>query len=263
METHAHHLHKAPGKKVWHYFFEFFMLFLAVFCGFLVENHREESVESHRATELAKSFYEELKGDSVTAAVKVQNRTKQEEALNYCMKYFKDSSLTNVSKGFQLNFMYGVLFRTPSVFEPRTVVLEQLKNSGSMRYFKNEELQKLVGDLSVAINNFQDRQKLESTVRNEYLNPMIIRCYDYDFEEALCEGYKKIIFDAAKEYETNNKFYTYQIRNPEQIDRQTIVNTLGFYGRNGMRSTRQVHIQKYIDINAQLLELLRKEYHLE
>ena len=125
METHAHHLHKAPGKNFWHYFFEFFMLFLAVFCGFLVENFREEKVESHRAAELAKSFYEELKSDSATAVLKVQNRIKQEDALNYCMKYFKDSSLTKVSKTFEINFLYGVLFRSPSIFEPRIVVLEQ------------------------------------------------------------------------------------------------------------------------------------------
>ena len=56
METHAHHLHKAPGKNFWHYFFEFFMLFLAVFCGFLVENYREHKVENERATELAKNW---------------------------------------------------------------------------------------------------------------------------------------------------------------------------------------------------------------
>ena len=157
METHAHHLHNVPiangRKNLWHYFFEFFMLFLAVFCGFLVENYREEKVETHRAEELAKSFYEELKSDSATAAIKVYNRTKQENALNYCMKYFKDSSLTTVSKTFEINFLYGVLFRSPSIFEPRTVVLEQLKNSGSLRYFKNNELQKLVGDVSVAIHN--------------------------------------------------------------------------------------------------------------
>src|SRR5262245_43676916 len=38
METHAHHLHKAPGKKWTHFFFAFFMLILAVFAGFLAEN---------------------------------------------------------------------------------------------------------------------------------------------------------------------------------------------------------------------------------
>ena len=41
METHAHHPHTAPGKKWTHYFFEFFMLFLAVFAGFLAENQLE------------------------------------------------------------------------------------------------------------------------------------------------------------------------------------------------------------------------------
>jgi hypothetical protein len=30
METHAHHLHKAPGNKFRHFFFEFLILFLAV-----------------------------------------------------------------------------------------------------------------------------------------------------------------------------------------------------------------------------------------
>jgi hypothetical protein len=38
METHAHHLHHAPGKKFWHYMYEILMLFLAVFCGFLAES---------------------------------------------------------------------------------------------------------------------------------------------------------------------------------------------------------------------------------
>src|SRR5882724_522556 len=48
METHAHHLHHAPGKKIWHYFYEFLMLFLAVFSGFLAENWREHYVEHER-----------------------------------------------------------------------------------------------------------------------------------------------------------------------------------------------------------------------
>lgn len=263
MEVH-HHSHESHGKKNWkNYFWEFLMLFLAVFCGFLAEYQLEHKIESDRAKELAKSFYEELKGDSATAALKVKNRLRQEIALNYCMKYFKDSSLTNISKGFQVNFLYGILFRTPSVFEPRTVVLEQLKNSGSLRYFKNDEFQKLVGDLSVSINNFQDRQRLESDVRMTYLNPIIIKCYDYNFEEMVCHGYKRIIFQAAQDYEKNDEFFPFEIKHPETIERENIVNTLGFYGRNGMSSTRLVHIQNYINANTQLLKILREEYHLE
>ena len=139
MEVH-HHAHHG-GKKNWKsYFWEFLMLFLAVFCGFLAEYQLEHKIESDRAKELAKSFYEELKGDSANVVLKTENRIKQENAIRYLIGYFKDSSVTHVSKTFALNFQYGITFRTPSIFEPRTVVLEQLKNSGSLRYFKNDEL---------------------------------------------------------------------------------------------------------------------------
>ncbi|MBK9661472.1 MAG: hypothetical protein IPO68_16495 [Chitinophagaceae bacterium] len=43
MEVH-HHAHTAR-KKWTHYFWEFLMLFLAVFCGFLAENQREHYVK--------------------------------------------------------------------------------------------------------------------------------------------------------------------------------------------------------------------------
>jgi hypothetical protein len=46
MEVH-HHAHTAR-KKWTHYFWEFLMLFLAVFAGFLAENQREHIVEHQR-----------------------------------------------------------------------------------------------------------------------------------------------------------------------------------------------------------------------
>src|SRR5512145_1635888 len=63
MEVHAH-THTAR-KKWTHYFWEFLMLFLAVFCGFLAENEREHIVEAHRAKEYAKSLLNDLKEDTV------------------------------------------------------------------------------------------------------------------------------------------------------------------------------------------------------
>ena len=64
MDTHAQHLHKAPGVRVWHYFFEFLMLFLAISLGFFVENMREEYIENKRAKEYAQSLYDDLKIDT-------------------------------------------------------------------------------------------------------------------------------------------------------------------------------------------------------
>ena len=62
MEVHAHT--HTPGKKWYHYLWEFLMLFLAVFCGFLAENLREHSVERHREKEYIVSMIEDLKNDS-------------------------------------------------------------------------------------------------------------------------------------------------------------------------------------------------------
>ncbi len=262
METHAHHLHKAPGKHFWHYFFEFFMLFLAVFCGFLVENFREERVETHRANELAKSFYSELKSDSTIAVSKIANRIKEENALIYLGEYFKDSSLTNVSKAFSINFLYGIYFRSPSLFEPRTVVLDQLKNSGSLRYFKSEELQKLIGDLSVAIHNINDRQLLETQLRFQYVNQFILNHYDYDFETSLTKNGQLDVFTAISEYEKNNEVIPFHFHGMAKFDKEQAINLMGFFGRAGISATRRIHYKRYTEVNAQLLNLLRNEYHL-
>ncbi len=43
----------------------------------------------------------------------------------------------------------GFATYSPSVFEPRDAILDQLKNSGSLRYFKSIQLQKLTGNLSI------------------------------------------------------------------------------------------------------------------
>ncbi len=62
MEVH-HHAHTAR-KKWTHYFWEFLMLFLAVFCGFLAENFREHQVEKSRGKQYMISLYEDLKTDT-------------------------------------------------------------------------------------------------------------------------------------------------------------------------------------------------------
>ncbi len=261
MEVHAH---SHSARKKWtHYFWEFLMLFLAVFCGFLAEYQLEHKIEKDRAKELAKSFYEELKNDSANVAAKYQSRIKQEAAMRYLMKYFKDSSFTNLSKEFAINFHYGVMFRSPYLFEPRTVVLEQLKNSGSLRYFKSNELQQLIGDISVAIYNINDRQALETSVRAEYINPFIAKHYNYYFDVALAEFKRETVFDNLLEYEKSDTTISFQFVNTEIMNTSLFANYISFYTISGMRGTRTLHFQKYIQLNAELLKLLRKTYHLK
>src|SRR6478735_5180561 len=62
----VHHPHHPTHKKRWtEYLLEFFMLFLAVFLGFLAESKREKLVERHREKEYMHSLLQDLKQDSL------------------------------------------------------------------------------------------------------------------------------------------------------------------------------------------------------
>src|SRR5688572_32201721 len=58
MEIHSHF--HTPRKKWIHYFWEFLMLFLAVFCGFLAEYQLEHKIEKDRSKQYIRSFYDDL-----------------------------------------------------------------------------------------------------------------------------------------------------------------------------------------------------------
>ena len=64
MEVHHHAHHE--GKKNWKsYFWEFLMLFLAVFCGFLAENFREHQVEKDRERVYVQSLIKDYAYDTL------------------------------------------------------------------------------------------------------------------------------------------------------------------------------------------------------
>src|SRR5215510_13470651 len=62
MEVHAHT--HTERKKFKHYLWEFLMLFLAVFAGFLAENQREHYVEHRWAKQFAQTLYDDIKHDT-------------------------------------------------------------------------------------------------------------------------------------------------------------------------------------------------------
>jgi hypothetical protein len=65
MEIHAHDLHKAPGRGLKHYLFEFLMLFIAVFCGFMAENYRETLVNKEKELHYMQNMVNDLKADMI------------------------------------------------------------------------------------------------------------------------------------------------------------------------------------------------------
>ena len=62
-----------PREKNGHIISGSFLLFLAVFCGFLAENQREHSIEKQRAQKFAASIIEDLERD--TAEIHLNKKT--------------------------------------------------------------------------------------------------------------------------------------------------------------------------------------------
>ena len=267
MEVHAHS-HLASGethtaRKKWtHYFWEFLMLFLAVFAGFLAEYQLEHKIEKDRAGELAKSFYEELKNDSVLISTSIKNRLRRDEALVYLKNFYQDSSLSNVSKTFAVNFFYTYETFNLSIFEPNDAILQQLRNSGSLRYFKNFELQKLASNLSVRISYIRTRNQIEWTFYNERLIPFAVSHNDQTFFDQLSSDSKVWIIDALQRFEKSNEQIPFHFQKPATFDRIEAVNNIGYY-QLATRSTTRKAYPDYVELNHQLLEVLRKEYHLK
>lgn len=239
------------------YLFEFSLLFFAVFLGFFADSLREDNSEKQLAYELAKSFYEELKSDSVTVLSKIDGRIKKERAIEYMISFLKDSSLQTSSKSLSINFLWATTVRTPVIFTPRTVILEQLKSSGSLRYFKNQDLQKLVGDLFVSIDYIHERQELEATVYKDYIEPIMIKHMDFDFQRKL---FSTGIFDRLAIYENSDEYIPFHLSQPELINRVTCINAFSYYHTNNIKSTRMIPFEAYVKINTKLLKELRDEF---
>jgi len=167
MEVHAH---SHTSRKKWtHYFWEFIMLFLAVFCGFMAENIREHNIEQHRAKEFTKSLVQDLQND--TAAITTEKRS----AMIYIAVVDSLLKLSNIPlegrQASQFSFYTRFTYWTVPVSWNRNT-FEQIKNSGSLRYFKNGQLLKKLLEYDGLVNDIKSESNANTT-RGNMLLPLI------------------------------------------------------------------------------------------
>ncbi|MES1215241.1 MAG: hypothetical protein ABUT20_06985 [Bacteroidota bacterium] len=136
MEVHAHT--HTPQKKWTHYLWEFFMLFLAVFCGFLAENQREHLVEQQREKQFMRSMVEDLTSDTMEIKKILSAIDTSQANIDSMLLLFTAANVTNASVIRSYQFTFPALNNIPIVFNDRTIT--QLKNSGSMRLIHNQKV---------------------------------------------------------------------------------------------------------------------------
>src|SRR5689334_181125 len=156
MEVHHHSHH--DSKKWTSYLWEFLMLFLAVFCGFLAENFREHQVEKARAKQYVMSLYEDLRADTTRLNLIIDRDDEKISGFKSIMGCY-DTVLRNL----QSTSCMGVLIKyskTSYNFSLNDRTLRQLANAGGFRLLQKEDADSILGYES----QYKNYQNFESTL---------------------------------------------------------------------------------------------------
>lgn len=175
METHAHHLHTAPSHGWKHYLFEFLMLFLAVFAGFLAENKREHIVEKKRAHDFLQSMLVDVR----TNIKNLDSLMRQDRVIianhDSSVNWLLSDSATIDRAAFSRK-MGAVWIRN---FLVRRETYEQMKFSGSLRYIGDIEFLKKMMDYERVTNFAESRNRdFERKYYTELFIPALYKAYD-------------------------------------------------------------------------------------
>jgi hypothetical protein len=259
MEVH-HHSHTAAdpdpstnsghrGRKKWtHYFWEFLMLFLAVFCGFLAEYQLEHKIEKDREKQFINSLLADLQDDEKI----LSNMTSSEQfgiaSLDTLMNLLNNPALAK-QNGDQLYYVARMGPRyIPFANNSRT--FDQLKFSGGFRLIRYPEASNKIMDY---YNQFSLLRLLEENYNKEFdnfknsaariLDPAILRRQETE---------KGVILRSAD----NPVLRTYDAE---------LLKELGFHTlqMNGSRRSKLLILESLKKGAAELMNYLKKKYHLE
>ena len=155
MEVH-HHSH--TSRKKWtHYFWEFLMLFLAVFLGFMAENQREHYIENKREKQFISSMVNDLVSDTVQLNEIVQRTTDN--------LIFSDSTLfALISAEIKNNSNKAHEFWESSSgfadFYTNDRTIQQLKSGGNMRIIHSKRVSDSIMDYYKHVQNLDEFEAL-------------------------------------------------------------------------------------------------------
>lgn len=252
MEVH-HHSHHGHEKKTWkNYFWEFFMLFLAVFCGSLAELQVEHYMEHNREKAYAQTLFEDLVSDSIELNNDIKSWNivvKKVDTLR--IEIEKPQNTRNYYLVYQFNRI--VTGNNTFLYHDRTI--QQLKSAGNFRLIRNREIADSITNYDAWVQTtIKDIENIYSHV----LSPQIMEVANRLFNSKFYEHLNK-----------KEEFDTMQKQNPEMItvreDKEDLLfqyyNKLYEYKR--LAQARIYFSSTLLRRCTNLLAMLKKEYPVE
>jgi hypothetical protein len=254
MEVH-HHSHTADadihrGRKKWtHYFWEFFMLFLAVTMGFFVENQREHYIEHKREKQFISTMVEDLKSDTAQLTETIAYKKSKEKMLDSLIRYLSKAEYQKYGNDI---YYYARNVTRPQYFSPNDRTIQQLKNSGALRLIRKLSI-------SDSIMYYDQQLRYLSTLNED--------------ERSIRDNFRELIgsvFDGKVFYSQIDSLdfmnYNRPNGNPSLILQDAVsinkVISSAQYLKTVVRGVR-VRQERIKNTAVQLLLFLQKEYHLQ
>ena len=244
MEVHAH-THTAR-KKWTHYFWEFLMLFLAVFCGFLAEYKLEHIIEHQREKEYMRTMIEDLKSDSTMFENNIILRRSRIQMADSLVSLL--SSPGQTGKGSDIYF-FGRSISPPTNIFPNDRTIQQLKSSGNLRLIRNKDISNNIMAYDQIVRQTLFEMGDEVEVRSEY-RQVASKVFDMKVFHEMIAG------DTISKPLTDPKLYT---TNADLINE--LVGRIQYFKR--IHQAQIITSGKLLTKAKQLSALIKKEYHLQ
>lgn len=167
MEVHHHNHHE--GKKTWRaYIWEFLMLFLAVFCGFLAEYQLEHKIEQDREKRYMQSMLEDLKVDTAKitkfASDNDHNQQKIDSLIHLIHRPDRNAHSNTI-------YYFARIITVPAPrFELNDRTYEQMKSSGMLRLIRDRAVSDSVSTYYANQTNFKQQEEVQLTRMNTYFD---------------------------------------------------------------------------------------------
>jgi hypothetical protein len=248
MEVHSHN--HTPRKKFTHYLWEFLMLFLAVFCGFLAENQREHMVEHQREKQYMASLLSDLSADTAALSNGIPLKWRRIGAIDSVFLFFKEHP--------DAKTISGQLFRTirrtnfDARFIRNVITINQLKNAGGMRLVRNKQI-------ADSISSYDQRCEVTILYNDFYVENSVVG--NRQFEK---------LFNAADllPLYIANKNGAIIANIPDsviiRINKTELNEQLNFMMLEKAYARQEIERYKELQGRAErLMDLIKKKYHLE
>jgi len=250
MEVHAH---SHTARKKWtHYLWEFLMLFLAVFCGFLAENQREHIVEHKWELKYAASLYDDLKKDTSDLSSDIPF---WEMMLSRMDTIRQEIEKPREKRDIFLLYRNTAHMRAYDNFEYHDRTIEQLKNGGNFRLIKRSAISDSIIDYDANIKSELRDQEVQSNNIYQTVNYSLDKIFNSKYFRAIIKNV------ALPDSLFNPIADVFKVPVSNEPDLFLYANHLQFYST--LTLFRLNSNKRILRRAKNLIELLKREYHLK